>query len=94
MQVWGLDAPSVIGFCDLNRSCISLSCSSSSHSCAVGTADGHVYFLDLYDIVKPRIVCRLCLHHSPVSHIRYVTRNSLKYAGQAFGYVCLVLGLI
>ena len=49
-----------------------MQCSPSSSTVAVGSMTGHVYFVEMTDIEKPRLIYRSHLHHGPVLQLRYV----------------------
>lgn len=49
-----------------------MQCSPSSSTVAVGCMTGHVYFVEMTDVEKPRLIYRSHLHHGPVLQLRYV----------------------
>ena len=49
-----------------------MQCSPSSSTVAVGCITGHVYFVEMTDVEKPRLIYRSHLHHGPVLQLRYV----------------------
>ena len=47
-----------------------MQCSPSSNTVAVGCMTGHVSFVEMTDVEKPRLIYRSHLHHGPVLQLR------------------------
>jgi len=46
-----------------------MACSPMLHLCAVGTAGGFIFYIDLNNVENPRIVERVRVYEGPVSHL-------------------------
>ena len=55
-------------FFHVQASC--MQCSPSSNTVAVGCMTGHVSFVEMTDVEKPRLIYRSHLHHGPVLQLR------------------------
>ena len=49
-----------------------MQCSPSSNIVAVGSLTGHVYFVEMTNIDKPRLIFRSHLHNGPLLQLRCV----------------------
>lgn len=56
-----------------------MQCSPSSSTVAVGCMTGHVYFVEMTDVEKPRLIYRSHLHHGPILQLRWVWCDCMIY---------------
>ena len=59
-----------------------MQCSPSSSTVAIGTLTGHIYFVEITNVEKPRLIYRSHFHNGPVLQLRcavYVHSMSYHY---------------
>ncbi|KAK3696874.1 hypothetical protein QZH41_003634 [Actinostola sp. cb2023] len=64
-----------------------MACCPSSSTTAVGTANGYVYFVELTNIEKPRLIACVHVHQGPVLQICYDLLGQIYLTGSNDGHV-------
>uniref|UniRef100_H3AEI8 Cilia- and flagella-associated protein 43 n=1 Tax=Latimeria chalumnae TaxID=7897 RepID=H3AEI8_LATCH len=92
VQVLSLEDGAIISTLHLGTQATSLACCPLAHCAAVGTASGHIYFIDLTKIEKPRIVQRAFLYKTPVQYLHYDQTGAFLLTGSTDGSVFVING--
>ncbi|XP_033885994.1 cilia- and flagella-associated protein 43 isoform X1 [Acipenser ruthenus] len=71
VQVWSLEDGDCTSALSLKVQATCLACCPSARYSAVGTASGHVYFIDLTKVEQPRVVHRVHLYHAPLEQLHF-----------------------
>ncbi|KAK1164357.1 cilia- and flagella-associated protein 43 isoform X1 [Acipenser oxyrinchus oxyrinchus] len=71
VQVWSLEDGDCTSALSLKVQATCLACCPSARCSAVGTASGHVYFIDLTKVEQPRVVHRVHLYHAPLEQLHF-----------------------
>uniref|UniRef100_A0ABM5G1Z5 Cilia- and flagella-associated protein 43 n=1 Tax=Pogona vitticeps TaxID=103695 RepID=A0ABM5G1Z5_9SAUR len=90
MHVWQLDDGAFVNKLCLHTVVTAMACSLSSHSVAVGTKKGHVYFIDLTEVETPRVVHRVLLSEVPVHFLHYEQSGQFLLATTKDGYIFIL----
>ena len=54
-----------------------MQCCPSSSVVAVGSLTGHIFFVEMTNVEKPRLIYRSHLHNGPVLQLRYAKEDSV-----------------
>ncbi|KAL7990626.1 hypothetical protein Chor_014056 [Crotalus horridus] len=79
-----------------NKHCLvtAMACSLSSHSAAIGTPKGHVFFIDLTNVETPRVIHRILLSENmPVQFLLYEQTGQFLIAASTDGSVFILNAL-
>ncbi|XP_008059280.1 cilia- and flagella-associated protein 43 [Carlito syrichta] len=87
---WWLEDCACVSKIHLNTPATVLACSPSSLSAAVGTMDGSVHFISVYDVESPQIVHKAFLSESSVQHLVYDQRGMFLVVGTSEGKVFII----
>ncbi|XP_060538905.1 cilia- and flagella-associated protein 43 isoform X1 [Pantherophis guttatus] len=94
IQVWQLDNGAFISTLCLHTAVTAMACSFSSHSAAVGTPTGRVFFVDLTNVETPRVIHRILLSESmSVQFLRYEQTGQFLIAASTDGHVFILNAL-
>ncbi|KAG8135658.1 hypothetical protein E2320_008671 [Naja naja] len=94
MQVWQLDNGAFISTLCLHTVVTAMACSLSSHSAAVGTPTGRVFFVDLTNVETPRVIHRILLSENmTVKFLRYEQTGQFLIAASTDGNVFILNAL-
>eukprot|EP00074_Homo_sapiens_P078203 XP_011538502.1 cilia- and flagella-associated protein 43 isoform X9 [Homo sapiens] len=88
--VWWLEDCACVSKIYLNTLATVLACCPSSLSAAVGTEDGSVYFISVYDKESPQVVHKAFLSESSVQHVVYDQQGIFLLVGTAEGKVFII----
>ncbi|XP_068708688.1 cilia- and flagella-associated protein 43-like [Montipora foliosa] len=87
LQVWSIETGNVISQIALNCEASCIRCSPSSSTVAVGSLTGHVYFVEMTNAEKPRLIYRSHLHSGPVLQLSYDWSGQLYVTGSNDGHL-------
>nr|XP_015203067.1 PREDICTED: cilia- and flagella-associated protein 43 [Lepisosteus oculatus] len=87
LQVWSMKDGSCISSLSLQVQATSLTCCPAAQCAAVGTASGHICFIDLTQEHLPRLVHRVHLYHVPVEHLQYDQGGTFLLSGASDSYI-------
>ncbi|XP_026560498.1 cilia- and flagella-associated protein 43 [Pseudonaja textilis] len=94
IQVWQLDNGAFISTLCLHTVVTAMACSLSSHSAAVGTPTGRVFFVDLTNVETPRVIHRILLSENmTVKFLRYEQTGRFLIAASTDGNVFILNAL-
>ncbi|XP_013915005.1 PREDICTED: cilia- and flagella-associated protein 43 [Thamnophis sirtalis] len=94
IQVWELDNGAFISTLCLHTVVTAMACSLSSHSAAVGTPTGRVFFVDLTNVETPRVIHRILLSENmTVQFLRYEQTGQFLIAASTDGNVFILNAL-
>ncbi|XP_054949332.1 cilia- and flagella-associated protein 43 isoform X9 [Pan paniscus] len=88
--VWWLEDCACVSKIYLNTLATVLACCPSSLSAAVGTEDGSVYFISVYDKESPQVVHKAFLSESSVQHVVYDQQGIFLLVGTSEGKVFII----
>nr|XP_054516493.1 cilia- and flagella-associated protein 43 isoform X23 [Pan troglodytes] len=88
--VWWLEDCACVSKIYLNTLAMVLACCPSSLSAAVGTEDGSVYFISVYDKESPQVVHKAFLSESSVQHVVYDQQGIFLLVGTSEGKVFII----
>ncbi|XP_066549202.1 cilia- and flagella-associated protein 43 isoform X2 [Amia ocellicauda] len=87
LQVWSVKDGACISSLCLQVQATSLACCPTAECVSVGTASGHIYFIDLTQKELPRPVHRVHLYRVPVEHLQYDQGGSFLISGASDSHV-------
>ncbi|KAJ7376946.1 Cilia- and flagella-associated protein 43 [Desmophyllum pertusum] len=87
LQVWDIQTSKLVSKINLDCQASCMQCSPSSSTVAVGSLTGHVYFVEMTDVEKPRLIYRSHLHHGPVLQLSYDWSGQIYVTGSNDGHV-------
>jgi len=87
LQVWDIKTGHLVSKINLGCQASCTQCSPSSSIVAVGTLTGHVYFVEITDVEKPRLIYRSHLHNGPVLQLSYDWSGQIYVTGSSDGHV-------
>ncbi|XP_074855314.1 cilia- and flagella-associated protein 43 [Carettochelys insculpta] len=90
VHVWLLEDGTFISKLCLNTQATAMVCCPSSYSVAVGTKVGHVYFIDVTKVERPRVVHRAFLSNLPVHHLQYDQSGQYLITAAAEGHIFIL----
>lgn len=87
LQVWDIQSSKLVSKINLDCPASCMQCSPSSSTVAVGCITGHVYFVEMTDVEKPRLIYRSHLHHGPVLQLSYDWSGQIYVTGSNDGHM-------
>ncbi|KAL4232016.1 Cilia- and flagella-associated protein 43 [Mactra antiquata] len=92
IQVWTIDKGALVSSYTLGMPVFSLACSPMLNVCAVGSAGGYVYYLDMNNVEQPRIVQRVRVYEGPVTKLVYEDEGRYLLSASEDGQVFIIDG--
>nr|XP_008104849.1 PREDICTED: cilia- and flagella-associated protein 43 [Anolis carolinensis] len=90
LHVWQVEDGAFVSKLCLHALVTAMACSLTSHSVAVGTKNGHVYFIDVTEIETPRVVHRVLLSVAPVQFLHYEQSGQFLIASMTNGHIFIL----
>ncbi|XP_029106891.1 cilia- and flagella-associated protein 43 isoform X2 [Scleropages formosus] len=90
LQLRSMDTGSCVRSLSLSVQVSSLASCPSALYVAVGTAAGHVFFVDLTQKLQPRVVHQQRLHHVAIEHLAFDQRGNVLLAGASDSLVFIL----
>ncbi|WAR21242.1 CFA43-like protein, partial [Mya arenaria] len=92
IQVWSVDKGHLISSVSIDMPAYSMACSPLLNVCAVGTAGGFIYYVDLCNIDEPRVVERVRVYEGTVANLVYQDTGAYLLSASEDGQVFLIDG--
>ncbi|XP_052225547.1 cilia- and flagella-associated protein 43-like isoform X5 [Dreissena polymorpha] len=92
IQVWTIDKGQLVSSISVDMPAFSMACSPMLNVCAVGTAGGYIYYLDMNDVENPRLVERVRVYEGTVTHLVYQETGMYLLSVSEDGHVFLIDG--
>nr|XP_060624330.1 cilia- and flagella-associated protein 43 [Anolis sagrei ordinatus] len=90
LHVWQVEDGAFVSKLCLHTLVTAMACSLTSHSVAVGTKSGHVYFIDVSEVETPRVVHRVLLSEVPVQFLHYEQSGQFLIASTTKGHIFIL----
>ncbi|KAM7447734.1 Cilia- and flagella-associated protein 43 [Porites harrisoni] len=87
LQVWDIQTSSLVSKINLDCQASCIQCSPSSSTVAIGTPTGHIYFVEITNVEKPRLIYRSHFHNGPVLQLSYDWSGQMFVTGSNDGHV-------
>lgn len=87
LQVWSIEAGKVVSQINLSCQASCMQCCPSSSVVAVGSLTGHISFVEMTNVEKPRLIYRSHLHNGPVLQLSFDWSGQLYATGSNDGHV-------
>lgn len=92
IQVWSIDKGHLLSSHTVGVPVFSVACSPMLHVCAVGTAGGFIYYIDMNSVEEPRIVQAVRVYEGPVKQLVYTDDGRYLLSASDEGHVFIIDG--
>ncbi|XP_053407637.1 cilia- and flagella-associated protein 43-like isoform X4 [Mercenaria mercenaria] len=92
LQVWSIDKGHLVSSYNVGVPVFSIACSPMLHVCALGTAGGFIYYLDLTNVEEPRLIQGVKVYEGPVMQLVYQDEGRYLLSASEEGHIFIIDG--
>ncbi|XP_077205761.1 cilia- and flagella-associated protein 43 isoform X2 [Paroedura picta] len=90
VHIWQTEDGACISKISLHTLATAMACSLSSDCVAVGTNGGCIFFIDVTDVMLPKVIHRVLLTQRPVQLLHYEQSGQFLITGTSDGYIFIL----
>ncbi|XP_048362773.1 cilia- and flagella-associated protein 43 isoform X2 [Sphaerodactylus townsendi] len=93
LHIWQTENGACVSKVSLHVAATAMACSLSSHCVAVGTKRGYIFFINVADVKRPKVVHRVLVTEFPVQFLHYEQSGQFLIIGASDGCVFILNAL-